>query len=110
MALLGKVVEVRGTWRDVDIALVFTGTRAEALLLGTQRGQLYIYDKGAGLSAIPQVKEIVYKARKRDGKLANYVHGFKAPFPRLVVLAKSKRKLARLQGGRYKIEARGIVG
>jgi len=109
MALLGKVLEVRGTWRNVDVALIFRD-RAEALLLGTQRGQLYIYDRTAGLSAIPQVKEIVYRARKHDGKLATYAHDFKAPFPRLVVLGKSKRKIARLQGGRYKIEARGIVG
>ena len=112
MALLGNVVEIKGLvyrgWAEREFGIVLK--LAGALLLGTQRGTLYIYSKGKAITGVPEVLKIVYQARKHDGQLATYFHKFKAPYPRLVILGKSKRKLARVQGGRYKVESRGIVG
>ena len=80
-------------------------------LLASERGKLYIYDPKGELFDLCSVEVIAYETRKGTARGATiYVHDFKYPLPKLHVLPRAQGQLARLEGGRYVIDERGIVG
>jgi len=64
-------------------------------------------EKGEALALVGELQGVVYRTQKGlDGDLVDYDHDFGRPYPRLLRNAAGRYVIV---GGRYRVEARGIV-
>lgn len=106
-AELGNLVKLEG-FRAYLGEVEIKWSRGKAKLLATSGGTLYIWCPDGGLLALSYVESLEYE-NNSISRSSSFEHEFSAPRPRLQLVYRSRGKLARLIGGRYKINSRGIL-